>query len=70
MSNNIAGWYQQSVEDTYNKLNTSRSGLTDEDAGARLSEYGLNQLPSGRRVSPLQIFINQFKDVLIIVLLV
>jgi len=70
MSKNIAGWYQQSVEDTYNKLNTSRSGLTDEDAGARLSEYGLNQLPSGRRVSSLQIFINQFKDVLIIVLLV
>ena len=70
MSKNIANWYQQSIEDTYNKLNTSRSGLTDEDAGARLSEYGLNQLPSGRRVSPLQIFINQFKDVLIIVLLV
>lgn len=70
MSKNIANWYQQSIEYTYNKLNTSSSGLTDEDAGARLSEYGLNQLPSGKRVSPLQIFINQFKDVLIIVLLV
>jgi len=70
MSKNIANWYQQSIETTYGKLNTSSSGLTDEDAGARLSEYGLNQLPSGKRVSPLQIFINQFKDVLIIVLLV
>lgn len=70
MSKNIANWYQQSIEDTYNKLNTSSSGLTDEDAGARLSEYGLNQLPSGKRASPLRIFINQFKDVLIIVLLV
>jgi Ca2+-transporting ATPase len=70
MSNNRVDWYQQSVEDTYNKLHTSNAGLTEEDATARLSEYGLNQLPSGSRLSPLQIFINQFKDVLIIVLLV
>jgi Ca2+-transporting ATPase len=70
MSNNIVKWYQRSVDKTYGKLTTSNSGLTNEEANARLREYGLNQLPSGKRISPLQIFIDQFKDVLIIVLLV
>ncbi|HKX72463.1 MAG TPA: cation-translocating P-type ATPase [Candidatus Saccharimonadales bacterium] len=45
-------------------------GLSDTEVKKRLAQYGPNQLPSGKKVSPLALFLSQFKDVLIIVLIV
>jgi Ca2+-transporting ATPase len=46
------------------------SGLTDEEVKNRLEKYGLNELRKEERISPYTLFINQFKNILIIILLV
>ena len=45
-------------------------GLTKDEAVRRLAEHGLNELTSSHRVSPWKLLFEQFKNVLIIILLV
>jgi Ca2+-transporting ATPase len=61
--------YQQSIEEALNELNTSSRGLAGEEARARLERYGPNELKAARRVSPWTILLEQFKNVLIVILL-
>ncbi|MCS7138669.1 MAG: HAD-IC family P-type ATPase, partial [Crenarchaeota archaeon] len=61
--------YSMSVEDVLRVLNTSVQGLSNEEARVRLEKYGPNELTTSKKVSPLRIFINQFKNILIIILL-
>jgi Ca2+-transporting ATPase len=64
-------WYQQEVNDVIRQLDTSfENGLTSGEAARRLSEYGPNELQAAERISPWHIFFQQFKNVLIIILLV
>ena len=44
-------------------------GLTEKEASARLKEDGENVLDSGKKISPVTIFFNQFKDVMVMILL-
>lgn len=46
------------------------SGLSSQDATQRLEEYGPNALESGRKINPFKLFIGQFNDVLIIILII
>ncbi len=62
-------WHSQSVETVFEKLETNKSGITDEEAGKRLDQYGLNKLPEGKSKSALQRFLLQFHNVLIYVLM-
>lgn len=48
----------------------SEAGLSTREAKRRLEQYGPNSLPSGPKTSPLTLFLSQFKDALIIVLIV
>ena len=50
-------------------LKTSHKGLSEDEAQRRLSVYGLNELKREKRISPLKIFLRQFMNILIIVLL-
>lgn len=50
-------------------LKTSPEGLSDEEARARLEEYGYNVISEAKRVTALRIFIAQFKNVLIVLLI-
>ncbi|MDJ0631318.1 MAG: cation-transporting P-type ATPase [Rhodobacter sp.] len=51
------------------RIDTDRNGLT-ADAVALLREtHGWNELPRGRRVSPLRVFARQFKGLLILILI-
>jgi len=63
-------WYQESAAVVFKKLQTSEKGISEDEAVKRLEKHGANVLPSTNALSPLQIFVNQFKDTLIIVLLV
>jgi len=45
-------------------------GLTDDEVKRRLEKYGYNELKKEEKVSPFTIFINQFKNILIIILLI
>ena len=45
-------------------------GLTDEEVKSRLDKYGYNELKKEEKISPFILFINQFKNILILILLV
>jgi Ca2+-transporting ATPase len=63
-------WYNLSVEDTLNKLGSSASGLSNEEARRRLERYGPNELVRTRRKSPIVMFLGQFNNLLIIILVI
>jgi Ca2+-transporting ATPase len=62
-------WWQLDIPEVLMNLNTTKDGLTDDMAKSRLSEVGPNELVEKKRKSTLVIFLNQFKDFMIIVLL-
>src|SRR5690349_21898250 len=62
--------YQQSVEEVLTTLHTTRAGLTEEEAQARLKGYGTNELAAEKPVPAWRRFLAQFQDVLVILLLV
>jgi Ca2+-transporting ATPase len=51
-------------------LNTSSSGLNTEEAKKRLEEYGYNELKEKKGRSALQMFLGEFKDIFIMLLIV
>jgi Ca2+-transporting ATPase len=58
-------------ESVLSKLETDpQQGLTPEEARKRLQEYGYNELKEEAKTSPFILFINQFKNTLIIILIV
>jgi Ca2+-transporting ATPase len=59
-----------SIERAFSRLESSPEGLTSDEAQRRLAEYGANELQAAHRVSPWQILFEQFKNVLIIILLI
>ena len=63
-------FYALSREALFGILATGEGGLGDDEASRRLKRYGPNKLSEKKKVSPLTIFINQFKNILIIILLV
>lgn len=63
-------YYTLSIEETLKRLNSSESGITQTDAESRIKKYGLNELVEKKQITPFEIFINQFKSVLILILLV
>jgi P-type Ca2+ transporter type 2C len=63
-------WYQMSAEETLQTLNTHPGkGLTTKEAEARLEGHGQNELSEGKTVSPVTLFLNQFKDFMVLVLM-
>lgn len=66
----MQAWYRLSVEEVLQKLSTSRSGLKEGDIPGRVEKYGRNILRKAPRKSKLSILLGQFKDVMIIILIV
>ncbi len=62
-------WYSLSVEECFKNLKSSREGLSQNEAERRLKEYGENILQRGKRKTIFQIFLSQFKDILVIILI-
>src|SRR5690606_11885821 len=64
-------WFQRHADDVLHAQKvTLDKGLSDAEAAVRLKHYGQNQLQGGKKVNPLMLFLGQFKDVLIIILMV
>ena len=62
--------YSQSVEDVFKEVQSSPSGLSSQEVASRLEKYGANTLQEGKKKSLLEKFVDQFKDFMILVLLV
>src|SRR5690606_1307134 len=65
-----APWHTQPVDTVLSDLQASADGLSSAEAQARIDEFGPNELKATRGISAWEILIEQFKNVLIIILLV
>ena len=63
-------FYTQGEEEVLKSLDTSVDGLSTAQAKERIDAYGFNELDEGEKRSLLSKFIDQFKDLMIIILLV
>ena len=61
-------WEQSRVE-LFQKLDCRETGLSQEDAALRLLKYGANELHAGKQKSVWQIFLGQFADFLVLILI-
>lgn len=62
-------WWQLDTSQIIKDLDTSAEGLTADGARKKLADAGSNELVEKKRKPPLTIFLNQFKDFMILVLL-
>ncbi|MGQ0798196.1 MAG: cation-translocating P-type ATPase [Methanobacteriota archaeon] len=62
-------WYNLSPEAVFKRLEASPVGLSNLEAVARLARHGPNELLQMKKVSPIRIFLEQFTDVLVLVLI-
>src|SRR5262245_47720466 len=63
-------WHQLSVEAVLEALRSSAQGLATAEAEERLATVGSNEITEGKRRTPLRMFVDQFTDFMILVLLV
>ncbi|MFA5077994.1 MAG: HAD-IC family P-type ATPase [Dehalococcoidia bacterium] len=63
-------WHNLSVADALEKLGSSRSGLTGEEAGERLRRHGPNELTEKGKTPAVIVFLRQFASPLIYILLI
>lgn len=63
-------WYQQTKEELLEHFRVTEHGLSGEEAGKRLAEKGENVLKEGKRKSTLQVFFEQFCDLLVVILII
>ena len=61
--------WQKSRMELLQDLNCSESGLSAQEAEARLQKYGPNELQAGNKKSTFRIFLEQFADFLVIILI-
>lgn len=62
-------WYQKTSEEALTELQATREGLTEEKARALLAEKGENALQEGKKKKVWQVFLEQFCDLLVIILI-
>ena len=62
-------YYNKKVEEIYKELDTNINGLSTEEASKRLEKYGENKLAERKKKSNFIIFLNQFNDLMIILLI-
>lgn len=63
-------WHQWSGDELLERFGVTREqGLTQEEAARRQEQYGVNELAEGQRISPWLLFLNQFKDFMMLILM-
>jgi len=63
-------WWATNKDEVIQNLKTGPDGLSEEEVKRRLSEYGYNELREKKRKTVLQMFLDEFKDVFILLLIV
>jgi Ca2+-transporting ATPase len=63
-------WHAMEIEETMKQLNAKENGLSQEEVQRRLQQYGTNELQKEKGTSAIKMFIEQFEDLLIVILLI
>ena len=63
-------YFSMSHEDTLKEFNVSKTGFTDKQVKDNIEKFGLNQLTEKKKDTVLQVFLSQFKDLLVLILIV
>ncbi|MGN1407609.1 cation-translocating P-type ATPase [Lactobacillus sp.] len=63
-------YYLQNKDEVLKEFKASPSGLTSEEAKKRLAKYGPNALVEGKKKTVFQVFLEQFKDLMVIILII
>ena len=63
-------WHSKTIQDTLNELKVTEQGLSSQDAQERQVTFGLNELKKEKGTSIVKLFLGQFTDVLMIILLI
>lgn len=63
-------WYQLTKEQVLEKLGVTKDGLSSKKAEELLQKNGENVLQEGKRKTALQVFLSQFADLLVIILII
>ena len=63
-------WHAMKTQEVLKEISTSESGLAQPEAQKRLDEFGPNELKKEKRKSQIRLFLKQFYDILIIILLI
>jgi Ca2+-transporting ATPase len=62
-------WYATNIQDILKYQQTDENGLSTIEVEDRIKKFGYNELVEKKRITPLQILLNQFKDIFVIMLL-
>jgi len=62
-------FHKETKEEVLKRLGVTRKGLSTEEVTKRRNQYGFNELVEGKRKSTLMVFLEQFKDFLVIILI-
>lgn len=62
-------WEKMNLGDAYKKLDSSKDGLTEEDAAKRLKRHGKNEIRKTKKASALRLLLSQFTSPLILILI-
>jgi len=63
-------WHTLTEDEALSRLSSGMSGITTNEAKGRLEKYGPNELTLQKGTSPLIIFLSQFKDLMVIILII
>lgn len=63
-------YYNKEIDEIEKELNTTDKGLDIEEANQRIKQYGLNELPKKKKESIIKIFFSEFKDPIVLLLLI
>jgi len=62
-------YHDKNIKEILEVLKTTKEGLASEEAEKRLKEYGLNEIKEERGISPFEIFLSQFKSIVVWILI-
>ncbi|HDM43668.1 MAG TPA: HAD family hydrolase, partial [Candidatus Woesearchaeota archaeon] len=63
-------YYKKTPKEVLKELGSSKRGLSEAEAKQRLKRYGLNEIKEEERISPLKIFISQFRSFMVGILII
>ena len=63
-------YYDNEIDEIYKNLNSSSSGLNDDEVQKFISKFGKNELPKAKKDSVIELFFSQFKDPMEIILVI